>query len=723
MLETPVAPQPDAPIAPPAPPSEAELAKAKAEALLNDKYFARKPREEIGKTLLGIADTYYSRISELGKVRLWKRAYEYYYRGEIRSAQLKRVGKQNEYILMPANHYRNILKHLLNAVTSQRPEPDPQAQNTDFDSMAQTIVSRGVIKFYDREKHLERYTKKGAEMSLVYGESYLEETWDASGGRDYMVDVSGKGTVKEGDLYFCNLGPMDVIRDTTRDSSLGHEWLMVRKFVNKFTMAAKYPQFADKILSMTYDPKDRRGVRFGQISDKDTDLVAVWTFYHDKTAAMPDGRVVEFLGPDVVTIDGPLPYRRIPVYRIAPDEKDGTTFGYTIGFDLLPIQEAIDGLYSTIVTNQSNFGVQNIAMPKQSNLTVTQIADGLNLIEYSIVGNVPMKPEGLNLTNTPAEIFKFIEQLERLMETISGVNATVRGNPEASLKSGASLALVASMAIQFNSEFQQSYAQLLEDTWTGIIEILQDFSNTPRMARITGKANRPLMSSFTKDNINKIQRVSVNITNSVMGTTAGKLQVAEDLLSKGLIKTPDEYITILQTGRLEPLIEGQQSQLLLIRAENERLGDEKEQVTQGQPMVDPTTGQMVPGQDISSVPVILTDDHVLHIQEHQTVLASPEARMNPNVVKNSLAHIHEHITQLMSGDPVLQLLGQPSLMPPPPLDGGGAPPKGPKKSTAPGAVDATNPATKEAQQINLPNMPKNPLNGQKFDPTAAPAGA
>ena len=41
-----------------------------------------------------------------------------------------------------------------------------------------------------------------------------------------------------------------------------------------------------------------------------------------------------------------------------------------------------------------------------------------------------------NLTNTPAEVFKFLDSLIQAAETISGVNSVARGNPEASLKSG-----------------------------------------------------------------------------------------------------------------------------------------------------------------------------------------------------------------------------------------------------------------------------------------------
>ena len=162
-------------------------------------------------------------------------------------------------------------------------------------------------------------------------------------------------------------------------------------------------------------------------------------------------------------------------------------------------------LYSTAVTNQSTFGVQNILVPKGHDLSTAQMSGGLNVMEYDPkVGEV----KALNLTQTPAEIFNFMQMLEKLAETISGVNSVARGNPEASLKSGAALALVQSQAIQFSMGLQQSYAQLVEDLGTGTISILKTYAQVPRVAAIAGKANRPMMKSFVGADLDQINRLS-----------------------------------------------------------------------------------------------------------------------------------------------------------------------------------------------------------------------
>lgn len=678
-----------------------------------DDYFANKPRAEIADFLLKKVDDYYEHLISSKKMSLYRRSYEYYYQGLVRNARLQKTGKQDEYTTMAVNHYRNLLIHLLVQTTNQRPTFEPRATNTDYKSQAQTKVAAGVLDYYAREKKLERYIKAAVEHALVYAESYLAVEWDATAGDDVAAD--GEQTIKSGEVEFTNFTPIDVIIDFTKTSAVGHNWRITRKFVNKYDVAARYPELADKIIKTSVDPMVSKDRRIGTFDYKDSDEIPRYRFYHDKTPAVPEGRFVEFYSSDLVTLDGPLPYPSMPIYRLAPDELEGTPFGYTVGWDLLALQEAIDGLYSTIITNQSSFGVQNIIMPDGCNIGVEEVLSGLNLIKYDPKTG---KPEALNLTNTPKEIFAFISQLEKVMETLAGINSVVRGNPEASLKSGAALALVAAQAIQFNSGLQQSYAQLLEDAGTGVINILKQFPQTPRLALIAGKSNRTLMQQFTSDDLSEINRVTVDMGNPLSRTTAGKLQIAEDLLNKGLLKTPEEYIQVATTGNLESLLEGEEAQILLIRAENEKLSDESQKVGQ-EP--DPTwqpdpmnpNPQQPPMRDVSSVVALITDNAILHIKEHQSVLASPEARENPVIVRNTLAHLREHIELLQSGDPLLAILGQPSLAPQiAPFPGGDGSGGGPVSET----MDATNPVTKEAQSVNMPSMPKNPMTGEKYDP-------
>jgi hypothetical protein len=645
-----------------------------------DPYWASVPGTEIADNILDKVENYYKYLSISGRLDLWKRSWTYYYRPLMTGARLTPTGSQGELTSFSANNYRNLLVHLETMTTQQRAAFEPRATNSDVKSQSQVILADGLLEYYMREKKLERNIKEGVKVGLMMGEAFVRAEWEPQGGQIYGKSDSG-ATIYEGDMKYTNYTPLNVIRDFTLENPANHDWYILRDFQNKYTLSAKYPDIAEDIMNDSLDLLEEvRTTTLSAIGLEESDNVPVYTLIHKPTPAMPGGRYTTVLGNGTKMLDGPLPYKETHVYRIAPDEQTGSIFGYTVGFDLIPVQEALDILYSTVITNQSTFGVQNILMPAGSNLSTSQLAGGLNLISYDPkIG----KPEPLQLTQTPAEIFNFIQMLERLQETLSGVNSVARGNPEASLKSGAALALVQSMAIQFSMGLQQAYAQLIEDLGTGTIHILQDFAAVPRVAAIAGKSNRPLMKEFVGKDLDKISRVMVDMGNPMTQTTAGKVNLAESLLQQNMIENPDQYIQVVTTGRLEPIIEGKQAELLLIKAENEGLADGTQQRA------------------------IITDKHDQHILEHKTVLASPEVRQDPNspIMAQTLAHIQEHINFLKTADPVLlQLIHEQSFMPPPTPPGAASP--------AP-MMDATNPITQQAQKVNQPNMPTNPMTGQQ----------
>ena len=659
---------------------------------MDGKYFATLPTDEIGGHLIKLVDEYYSEIEMSGYYQLLRKSYRAYYGVSSDFStmfdfkSLRPMGEQGELTKINVNHYRNLITHLLVMTTAQRPSMEARATNSDYKSLAQAILATGILDYYMREKRLEKYLKQAAEYALVFGEGFVSWRWDVNSGQEYGVDPETGAVRYDGDIVYMNHVPLDIIRDTCKpyDES---KWRTIRLYENRFDLIAKYPEYEEKILGLGKESSNRFNQYTLKAESTGNDDVAVYEFYHEKTDSVPNGRHVIFLDSDIVLFDGPLPYREVPISRISAAEFIGGSFGYTNTFDLLPLQEAVDSLHSTVITNQTTFGVQNLKIPKGADISISQLSGGLNVIE---VDEKLGKVEALQLTSTPAEVFNYIQQVERLMETLSGVNQVARGDPQASLKSGAALALVASQAVQFNSGLAQSYNVLLEDVGTNTISVLRDYAKVPRVALIAGKFNRPFMKEFSGDDLTQVNRVVVDASSAISKTTAGKIEMANQLLQAGMIKTPDEYITVVNTGNIAPLVEGQQSEMLLIRAENEAMRE-------GKPVI-----------------ALATDAHKLHIMEHRCVLANPESRQNPQLVQSALGHIQEHINQLQSADPnLLMLLGEQSIAQGPAPQG----PPPPGEQPAPGLPNMMEPGAPPPDLEGMqPNQPTNPMTGEQYSP-------
>lgn len=656
---------------------------------VNKPYWASVGTSEIADNILEKVDDYYEYLTSSGRLDLWRRSWAYYYRPRLMAGMINPAGQQGELSTVSVNDFRNYLVHLETMTTQQKPAFEPKATNSDAQSQAQVILASGLLDYYQGEKKLDRNFKLAVKQGLIFSEGFIRVEWDATSGEVYGQTPTG-APAYEGDLKYTNYNPLDVIRDFTKQVNSHKDWAVLRDFPNKYDLAAKFPELEEKILSDTTDYlRIWRTTSLNYFNLDESDNIAVYTLLHPPTPAMPNGRYTQVLDNGTVLMDGPLPYEKTHVYRLAPDEETGTIFGYTVAFDLLPIQEMTDIVYSTITTNISTFGVQNITAPKGSDLSVSQLTGGLNFIEYN---SKEGKPEPLNLLATPAEVYGYLDRLKQAGQTVSGVNSVVRGDPEASLKSGSALALVQAQAIQFSMNLQQSYAMVVEDVGTGTIEILQAFAAVPRVAEITGKANRPLMKEFTGKDLDAIKRVTVDLGNPMTKTIAGRENLANSYFEKGLIENTDQYMQVVNTGRMEPVIQSKQSNNILMKGENELLAE-------GQPQR-----------------ALITDNHVKHIMEHAIVLANPDIRQDPNnpIVQATLAHIQEHIDMMNNpgAQQLLMILHQEivqnpmaGMMPPP-----GAPaPDGSAGGASPAAMlDATNPVTQEAAQVNQPNMPSAP---------------
>lgn len=650
---------------------------------MTDQYWATVDDDKIASEITKRYNSYLKFLLQSGKIAQLRKSHKTFYG----TTDITVIDQSLQAIHL--NHYGNLIRHVLVDVTSQRPAWEPRAINTDLESQANTQLASGLLDFYMREKHLEQVLNETVEQCLFLHEGWVSVSWDVTAGQIYAEDPENQKPIYEGDIKVSSHSILDVARDVKR-RDMHHDWYIVREFKNKWDLASKFEENAEKIVKLTYGSDDDAQYEFesvGTVTSEltESDLIPVYTLYHDKTASMPNGRMVEIVSDEIVLFDGPLPYKRKYVFSAASTKRLGSSFGHSNLMDLLPAQDAFNATVSAILTNQAANAVQNFQCPKGAAPNVVKVESGLNVWEYDPKAG---KMEAMDLLRTAPEVFNFAEFLMKQKELLSGVSQISRGNAPATM-SGTAMALLAQQAIQFSSGVQLSKTQLQEDVGTAIIELLQTYAVVPRMATIVGKSKRPFMKQFKGSDLKGISRVIVDTANPLTKTSAGRVEIANQLLqAPGMIKTPEQYIGVLTTGNLEPLYEHAQSQLNLMKAENEQLME-------------------------GVLPVVfLTDDHPTHVLEHSCVANSPEARENPKVMDVVMNHIQEHLNIARTMPPDLAaLLKQQSIFQPPqpgvqPPQMPGEPPQGGMENTAP--IDNQNPLTQQAEQTSLPKPAQPP---------------
>lgn len=688
-------------------------------------YWAARESEDFAKAVAARVNAYYDYLRTSGRWALLVKLYDAWHAGARDLGSMKQAGARGEFTLMRVNHLRNIGVHTVNLVTAERPTFDARASNTDYDSEVQCQLAQSILDYDMRAKRMEAVLRESVEYAVEFGEGWVGKVWDNEAGEPWGLNPLSGLPIFSGTIRYDAYNPTDVIRDPFARASAPLRWVITRRWVNRYDLLARFgqPTFLvqeDGSTAATWSPEvlklrdaitgapcrrevaDRHFIlgyeRAADVAETEGDEVEVFEFYHARTEAVPDGRRALLVGESVLE-DGPLPYRRIPVFPIRAGMQPGTNMGYTVMNDLLPLQDAVNALFSTVASNQAAYGIQSLLVPKGFGLDVEAITKGLQVIHYDPALG---KPEALQLTATAPETFKFLEALIQTMETLSAVNGVTRGDPQASLKSGSALAMVASQALQFTVDLQAAYVLNAEDIASAAIEDYQDFADLPQVALVVGKANRSHVREWRNKDIAKVQRVHVDVGNALSKTLAGRSEMATQLVQAGLVPDARSYIEVLTTGRLEAVTSAALSELLCIRSENERMS-------------------------LGSGPVhaIDTDDHPLHVREHKVVLATPESREDPRLVQVVLAHIQEHLSALRLTDPLLlNVIGVPSAAG---TGGpGGAPGQAPPPNTeelppGPPGEPPSGGASYVPPMPSMPQPPKNPATGERAKaPVAAP---
>jgi hypothetical protein len=714
-----------------------------------DVYFASFEEREFGSKILAkVEQTDNDEVTSELRSKL-SLATKYYYGFDLSgihgTSSISRGGEEGELAVYRVNHARALAQTLLNLVISQRVVWVPKATNVDYESLKQVEVAKAVLEYYWAERRVEVYASRMVEAAIYLTEGFVLGLWDETAGEevpgemDPESDPENPKPVRSGDFRFENVSTHDVIRDPRKHSWDQLDWVIIRVWRNKYDLLAQYPEYAKEIVSA---PVESQSDRKSGSKQTDSDDVPVLLFFHKPTPALPYGREAWVLGDKTVLKDGTLSYDEIPLFRVSPSEMTGTPYGYSQFLEILAIQELVDSLQSTAATNLTTFGTQNIFLPSQAEIQPVQLGGAMRVIQGGPDGK---EPKALELCRTPPELYTHLKELKTDMESLFGLNATVRGQVQNDKLSGAAMALLETQAKQQSSGLHGSFRNAVQALGQFVIAESRKRCVTERKVSLVGKENAFLVSEakYDKDSFGSIKRVLIDIGNPLSQNVFGRAEQAKELLQMGLVSNLEQYFMLLDSGRTEPITQGLTHELLLIKSENE---------------------------DISNgvcPEVMLQDNALLHGREHRMPVASPQARKNPAVLKAHTEHMHKHYEAYygtppmipsvdpmtgmpaadpMTGEPVLVpepmyrqrmliLMGMappqdPGMGMPPPgggggdpnaggMQGGGAPPipqQDPGQNTpAPSGAEpvAGLPPKKPS---DLPSMPTDPSTGQKWRP-------
>jgi hypothetical protein len=615
--------------------------------------------------------------------QMWLRNYLAYYSPAIHPSawdtSLIFEGIQGELTRFYTPKARTLIRQLTAVVTKQRMAFQAAARTSGSEVLNEVKLANALSEQIVDTQRLNLKGDQLCEGGLVTGIWFTKATWRTDQGEPHALGQNGK-VIRKGACEISLHSPFDVYYNLMLPWD-DVPWAEVQVKRNRWDLIADFPDLENELKAVP-SIKEAKGPNSwvdNQLDDHD--LIYVYEFYHKPSPALPKGLMMVYADSETIFYHGENLYEGIPIEPNCPEAVLDTGMGYSKLTDLSGCQEMFDNSLSSVATNQSQFAVQNIAVPRGSNINVNEI-DGMRFMSYT-PQQVPGggKPEPLQLTKTAPETFKFADKLEVLMQDMSYLNGAMTGNLPAGVSSGTAIATLSANSIEFITSISKSYNLCWEKTMAHAVNCYKRFADVPQTVKLQGKGGQVTHQEFTGADVQNVDGFKIETVNPLMKTFAGRLEIGEKLLSM----PPDiwpEYVSIIEGQPLSNIYKGAVSETDLILQENEAM-------EKGQPVY-----------------ALAVDDHPQHIKKHAECLKDVGNRANGTTIEAILAHIEEHYQLIRGGDPTLMALMQTGRIPegglqPPPSGPSGPPPApgGMEGAGGPVAPDAPGPAPDEPPTV------------------------
>jgi hypothetical protein len=589
---------------------------------------------------------------------------------------LQYTGEQGELIKVAVPQARALLRQFVAVVTKERLAYECMSDSSDSKTFYVSRIGKALLEQTVKDEQLDIKREEMVEAACLLGVGYLMATWRTDKGYIYSVDEEGNPAYS-GKLDVRFVPPWDVFKHSSENALDDLKAVTVKVKENRWDLIAQFPTLKDDILKLPSSKSQMNPyslVNFAPTSAKDDDdEINVFLTFHVPSPSVPMGRILIHAEGGLVINDIPEnPIEMLPIVEVRFEKIIGSAHGYPMFSSLLPCQEMFDHCFSVTATNQAAFGVQQVLVPKGSDISVSDLGP-LSMIHYkpqSAEGGG--KPEPLSLVKTSPEVEAFMNQLYRHMELISNISGALRGQPPPGATSGVAIATLSANAIEFLNPAQKATSLAMERLGDIIIKTFQKFATVPQMLNIvnTGDGSGLRTKEFVGGDLKSLKKIHIRETNPMLQTASGRTTVADALLQQGLITNIQQYFGILEGRPVETLWDTDVSEVMAVQSEIDGI----------------LSGEQV-------IPLI-TDNHPLFIRAYLKLLYERNFRVNSQLVGQLLQLVQQRTMMEQQLDPFMKAMLRTGNAPQmqPPQQGGGKPGGGAAQVMGPNTQETAQPA-------------------------------
>jgi len=340
-------------------------------------------------------------------------------------------------------------------------------------------VSNKLIAFWRQQQDHRRMISRAAWTCGAQGTSALWTYWDTTKG------PTGSDGTPLGDICVEPLAIWEWGTDGSEaieDSS----YCYVRRYIDRETARIKL------LKAGITDPPTSSPAQ--SVWGENRELVECVYYYHKRTPRIPDGFFAVHVSGHVVE-HGPFPYEHgeLPIAVWKCGDKPDSPHGGTHVDDAIPLQASLNRLHASLasMTTRSAKWLKVIAAKK--------IADLWNGEDQIIECDDPEAIAGLRIVGPPPPpplLLSQIEEHERMISIVFGVNEAVVGSDASATKNARHLAYISELDAQKFAATLAMRDHALLRMYRQMLALCKQYVVVPRMLKVTGVAGLPEIVRF-----------------------------------------------------------------------------------------------------------------------------------------------------------------------------------------------------------------------------------
>lgn len=430
---------------------------------------------------------------------------------------------------------RNLLRnlHMTNVARVTKGDPSVKAWGGDGsggDVAAAEVANTLIYSLRNANDH-RKVISRAAWTAAAQGAAAFYVTWDPDRG---PKGVDGRSL---GDICVEHLQIFDWMTDGSEDIG-DSEYCAVRRWMRKEDAHAR-------LLSTGEDLPEPKASAVKTLWGDGVERVEAWEYWHRPCPMIPRGLFVLFIAGHVVEVsDYPYEHGELPLHVWKWADLPDSPFGATPCDDAVPLQAQLNRLHSSLalLTSKAARWTKVITSPSiakawNADSQVIGEPDAAARKDTQIIGPPP----------PPALLYTQIEEAERMLREVYGVNEAVVGSDASQTKNARMLAYVTELDAQKLAGTVVARDHALLGVYRQALALWRQFVVEQRTVRILGESGMPGLMPFIGAMLNGVD-VYLEPAAGQDNTKASQALDAEQAAAAGLMD-PTKAGELRNTGQ------------------------------------------------------------------------------------------------------------------------------------------------------------------------------